>query len=280
MKRRERDALDYFRFDAVGWLTSPAVSCMVPAQEGAFIRLLAYQARTKDCTLPSSDDELAVLSRLKDEWKTLGTFVRQQFEDDTDRPGRIFNKKLRGEWLAAWNGYKSRKKRNLRYRKGDAKKPPQGRLGDDLPLIREGAGEEAGTGEGDEYIPHKKPVPAKPGGAGKPPAAAAWSREACDDWIRRFGGTAPGGQIGKALKPLVTKYGWETVRPAWQSYLSQAEPDYVSAQRFAATYGRWATAEPARAPEPAPQKPRALRERDDRAATPEEIAAAMRGGDR
>lgn len=75
----------------------------------------------------------------------------------------------------------------------------------------------------------------------------AWSREACQDWIDRFDGTAPGGQIGKALKPLVSKHGWDEVRRAWQSYLSQIEAEYASPSKFAATFGRWSgSAAPAR----------------------------------
>jgi hypothetical protein len=73
----------------------------------------------------------------------------------------------------------------------------------------------------------------------------AWTREACDDWIARYQGTAPGGRIGKALKPLVVKHGWPEVRQSWQSYLSQTEPEFASAERFAATYGRWSGSAPA-----------------------------------
>lgn len=72
----------------------------------------------------------------------------------------------------------------------------------------------------------------------------SWSRQACDDWIDRYGGTAPGGQIGKALKPLVGKHGWPAVRQAWRSYLEQSDAEYASASRFAATYGRWSGAAP------------------------------------
>ena len=78
-------------------------------------------------------------------------------------------------------------------------------------------------------------VPAVPAGQ----VLIAWSRQACDSWIERFGGTAPGGQIGKALKPLVDQHGWEIVRQAWCSYLRQVEPEYASASRFASTFGRW-----------------------------------------
>ncbi len=77
----------------------------------------------------------------------------------------------------------------------------------------------------------------------------SWSREACDDWISRFGGTAPGGQIGKALLPIVKRHGWEFVRKAWCRYLAQSEAQYASAARFSATFGRWSGL----APDPAPQ---------------------------
>ena len=73
----------------------------------------------------------------------------------------------------------------------------------------------------------------------KAPAAPSWSREACDDWIAAYRGTAPGGRIGKALAPLVKTHGWEAVRPAWRSYLAHTEAEFASSQRFAATFGRW-----------------------------------------
>jgi len=67
----------------------------------------------------------------------------------------------------------------------------------------------------------------------------SWSREACELWIARFQGSAPGGQIGKALKPLVGRYSWPEVKRAWISYLDQVEAQYASPERFSATYGRW-----------------------------------------
>src|SRR5262245_31459954 len=100
-----------------------------------------------------------------------------------------------------------------------------------------------GKGKGKEGNRKGTDIPTSSGGTAPPSApAVAWSREACDDWIKQFGGTAPGGQIGKALKPLVQKHTWVYVRPAWRSYLAQADPEYASASRFAATFGRWAGA--------------------------------------
>jgi hypothetical protein len=71
-------------------------------------------------------------------------------------------------------------------------------------------------------------------------AASPWSHEACDDWNTRFGeGTAPGGRIGKALKPLVTKHTWETVRPAWRRYLTEKDADFITPQDFASKFNIW-----------------------------------------
>src|SRR5688572_2488835 len=97
-KSRSREVLDHFTFDANAWLTSPAVSAMTPAQEGAFIRLLALQAKTKDCTLPNDDAELAAMSRLKDQWPELGPLVRKQFVVSKRNSKRIFNEVLRDKW--------------------------------------------------------------------------------------------------------------------------------------------------------------------------------------
>jgi uncharacterized protein YdaU (DUF1376 family) len=77
---------------------------------------------------------------------------------------------------------------------------------------------------------------------------AGWSRDACDAWAERFKGQPPGGQIGRALKPLVQKHGWGAVRPAWRTYLAFSQPEFASAARFAMTYGEWA----ARAGRPLP----------------------------
>ena len=67
-----------------------------------------------------------------------------------------------------------------------------------------------------------------------------WSREACEDWTERFGGVAEAGRIGKALKALQRSHpDWQEVRAAWRNYLAQAEAEYVTPSRFAATFGRW-----------------------------------------
>lgn len=72
---------------------------------------------------------------------------------------------------------------------------------------------------------------------GPPPG---WSRDLCDDWIARFRGTAPGGIIGRAIKPLFEKHSWEEIRAAWRVYLSKNEARFADPWRFANTFGEWA----------------------------------------
>lgn len=71
---------------------------MTPAQEGAYIRLLAYAWADPDCSIPDNDDELAVLSRLGEEWLKGGsTKVRNCFEPHPEIPGRLVNRRLLDE---------------------------------------------------------------------------------------------------------------------------------------------------------------------------------------
>jgi len=83
---------------------------------------------------------------------------------------------------------------------------------------------------------------------------ASWSKEAATDWDSRFGlGSAPAGKIGKQLKRIVDKHGWDVVRPAWRAYLAQREPQFADAADFAAKFGVWRARAPA-----APQDRREL----------------------
>jgi hypothetical protein len=55
-------------------------------------------------------------------------------------------------------------------------------------------------------------------------------------------GECPVDRIVKALEPLVEKYGWDKVRPAWQRYLAATEFEDASPERFA--YSKWARTPP------------------------------------
>jgi hypothetical protein len=80
-------------------------------------------------------------------------------------------------------------------------------------------------------------------GDGKPPPTPSWSSRACDAWIEVMGGTAPGGRIGKALKPLVEKYGEEEVLTYWRRYLerrvAEGDIEFATPETFATRYGAY-----------------------------------------
>ena len=50
------------------WVSSPTITMMTPAEEGAYIRLLCYAWADPDVSLPDDDDSLAKLSRLNEQW--------------------------------------------------------------------------------------------------------------------------------------------------------------------------------------------------------------------
>lgn len=54
--------------NAADWLSDPRVAVMTPEQEGAYFRLMCYAWKNDDCSLPSDDAQLAVMSRLGDRW--------------------------------------------------------------------------------------------------------------------------------------------------------------------------------------------------------------------
>ena len=80
-----------FPFYVNNWLASSRIAAMTPAQEGAYIRLLAYAWNEATCSLPADDAALAMLSRLGADWPALGGPVRACF---TERDGRLYSERL------------------------------------------------------------------------------------------------------------------------------------------------------------------------------------------
>lgn len=93
----ELSDLKWFPVYIADWLSSSAVSSMLPEQEGAFFRLLliAWGNGDKEPSLPIDDESLARTSRLGRRWAKLGAVVRSQF---IERDGRLYNVKLSAVW--------------------------------------------------------------------------------------------------------------------------------------------------------------------------------------
>lgn len=81
-----------FQFYPNDWLSSLHIQLMTPAEEGAYIRLLAYAWSSDDCGLPDDDQQLSVLSRLGEGWSSgASTKIRECF---FSKGGRLFNERL------------------------------------------------------------------------------------------------------------------------------------------------------------------------------------------
>lgn len=66
-----------------------------------------------------------------------------------------------------------------------------------------------------------------------------WVASFCDAWLDRFQGIAPGGRIGRALKPLRGKHADDDILARWKTYLAATEAQFASPERFAQTFGEW-----------------------------------------
>lgn len=87
-----------FQFYPDDWLSSPKISTMTPAEEGAYIRLLSYSWNDPDCTIPDDDTSLAMLSRLGEGWLNgSGNKLRACFVQHSKKTGRLFNVRLMKE---------------------------------------------------------------------------------------------------------------------------------------------------------------------------------------
>ena len=85
-----------FQFYPGDWLASGTVTLMTPEQEGAYIRLLAYDWSGDG--VPDNDHVLAALSRLGEGWLNGGSeIVRKCFIPHPEKPGFITNQRLQQE---------------------------------------------------------------------------------------------------------------------------------------------------------------------------------------
>ncbi len=231
-----------FSFYPKDILSDEAAVAMTDEELGIYVRLLCHA--WLEGSIPADPARLARMNRRpRRVFDRLWKAIVPCWQPSPDEPGRLIQGRLEVE----------REKQRAYSAKQSARGKHGGRP---VSLLSSMKGESRGKAAGKPDETRKKPAKSLPSPSPSPSPspitttdngvvapkrdAPSWSREACDDWIERFGGTAPGARIGKALKPLVKKHGWAEVRPAWRSYLAQAEAEFASAERFASTYGEWA----------------------------------------
>jgi uncharacterized protein YdaU (DUF1376 family) len=94
-----------FHIDA--FKSSPYVQAMRSAARSGYLYLLTTAWQTDDCTLPTDEFDLAILSGLGSEWDEHSKIILRCF---TEENGRLVNKRLREEWLEAERIFNSRRK--------------------------------------------------------------------------------------------------------------------------------------------------------------------------
>ena len=100
MSNRVKKKSPAFQFYVKDWLSSYRILSMTPAEEGAYIRLLAYCWDSGDCSIPDDDEELAAMSRLAEGWLNgSGIKLRKQFKPHPSKPGYLTNARLLEEAL-------------------------------------------------------------------------------------------------------------------------------------------------------------------------------------
>lgn len=238
-----------FSFYPKDILSDEAAAAMTDEELGVYIRLLCHA--WLEGSIPADLDRLARMTRRRRPvfekfWKAIAPCWRAA-SDDPSRlvQGRLEIERAKQIAYGAVQSARARSGAKKRARPSVSRK----RASPGSAVVQPGTSPEAAQSSLPSPFPSPTPLrtteertSAQPRGDGSRPVS--WAREACDAWIERFGGTAPGGQIGKALKPLVDRHGWEIVRQAWCSYLRQVEADYASPSRFASTYGRWSGSAP------------------------------------
>jgi len=242
-----RVPIHIMRWAPADYVNDPVVKLALAKRDlvaSTFYPLFLFHAFMEGGSLPAHNLSLAAILGMRpaDVSKAVSFFKEHGKLQEAD--GRLFHQRVMREVKAE---LEFRELQSERGKLGGRPKKESGGLATEKPPVVESesppcAVRRAPTPTG---FSREKPLPPSPaGGDSRPPILVAWSREACDAWIGRFGGTAPGGQIGKALKPLVDRHGWSEVATAWRSYLTQTDAEYASPSRFAATYGRWSGTAP------------------------------------
>lgn len=224
---------------------------LTPAERGIYLHLLIAQIDSPDGYLDGTELELAAaagVTSIEEFRSAAAVLLKPPYFEQTLHQG--FSN-MRARWC--W-----RRKNSKRIHARTAAKT---RWDKQKTLLLEGASDAGAYApayadascEREEGIGNRENVPSEADASAtvpvEPPAEeddeTNWSKQACSDWLERFpGSSAPGGRIGKALKPLRAKHGWLAVRRAWRNYLAQTQPEFVSPQHFANTFGAWAQVRP------------------------------------
>lgn len=96
------DRLDWFAMYSRDWLESESVLCMTAAERGIYVTLLCRAHANGDDTIPADERRIPALAMCsREEWEDAREAVLACWEEDPERPGRLYNRRLREERTTA-----------------------------------------------------------------------------------------------------------------------------------------------------------------------------------
>ena len=91
----EKKRCPWFPFYAGDWLSCPRIAQMSAAEEGGYIRILAYLWQDADCSLIDDPVRLRTIARLEYPWEE--SILAECITKHPDKPGYVTNKRLLNE---------------------------------------------------------------------------------------------------------------------------------------------------------------------------------------
>ena len=248
-----------FPFFYSDWLGSTTLALMTCSEAGAYVYLLCHQWGDPQCSLPTDDRSLAVLSRLGPDWLASAAMLRPCFPPHPEVPGRLANAKLLEAWISRqeWAAKSSQAgKRSAKARRAKRQAPPQQNT-NQIPTKSQPTMEAPPQPEPNQHATKvqvssssflssslsssatNSTTAKEEKDCAEKRGASTWLTPFAEVWNLSYGGELPFGEAGKALKKLVAQHGESEVITRFGRYCSETPGQYASVHKFKQTFGVW-----------------------------------------
>ena len=220
-----------FQFYANDWLSSPKITMMTPAQEGAYIRLLAYCWADDECGVGNDMAMLCRLSRIPE--IDLRFVIESCFVPHPKNPKKICNKKQIDVKHEMFNHHKRRVGAGLRG--SDARWQSDS----NAIALPPSSSSSSSSERKKDCVPEVGAEKVPP-----PPTTETWLTPYFEIWRKVFNADPPK-RTFPVLRKLDLEHGAKIVRFHLWRYISQngyektIGPYDANLEKFAATFGKW-----------------------------------------
>lgn len=218
--------LPWFPFFARDWLGDPQLGMCREATRGIWIdALAAMHERSRTWYLKGTVEQLSRVLR------TTPHALAEALADLRDTGAADVHEHTDGTWTLTSRRFKREAEKRCNTAERVSKYRANQVLTCDPPTCNAGVTLDLQMSEAD-CRESQHPPPGLAAERGRSPSS--WLADACLVWTTAFNcAKAPRGPIGKHLKPLVERDGWERVRAAWIPYVDQRDIRFCNAFDFA-----------------------------------------------